>query len=113
MAITAAFLCPQHPFMLPSRLRLLHKRREWLRGRSVEGTGNTGFGGARVLLGFLGVAARGRCRCGDVHGHVIAADNAASSSGKNIASAGTIRKAAATWSLIRAGLSCKRLDATF
>ena len=81
---------------------MLHKRRERLCGRSIEGTGNTGFGGARVLLAFLGVAARGGCLCVDVPGHTIASDNAMTSSGKNIVSAGTIREAAATWSVTRA-----------
>ena len=81
---------------------MLHKRREWLRGKSVEGTLNTNFSGARALLAFLGVTARGGCRRGEVPDHAIAANNAATSSGKNVESAGAIREAAATWSVTRA-----------
>ena len=61
--------------------------------------GDTGLGGARVLLTLLGVAARVWRRRGGIPGLAVAADiaagNAATSSGKEIASAGSIRGAAA------------------
>ena len=68
----------------------------------MEAAGDTGLGGARVLLALLRVAARVWRRHGGIPGLAVADDiaagNAATSSGKDIASAGSIRDAAANWS---------------
>ena len=86
--MVAASVRPERPCALPRRL-----------GGSAEAAGDTGLGGARVLLALLGVAARVWRRRGGIPGLAVAADiaagNAATSSGKEIASAGSIRGAAA------------------
>ena len=65
----------------------------------MEAAGDTGLSGARVLLALLGVSARVWRRHGGIPGLAVADDfvagNAATSSGKDIASAGSIRDAAA------------------
>ena len=58
-------------------------------GGSAEAAGDTGLGGARVLLTLLGVAARVWRRRGGIPALAVAADiaagNAATISGKDIA----------------------------
>ena len=105
------------PALLRAARRLLFSKKQKGRpcGGSVAATGNTGADGARVLVAPLGVAARGGRRRGGTPGLAVAANiaagNAATRSGKDIASAGPIRDAAANWSPPGARAACAGVTA--